>query len=163
MSVPAYLWLYDSNGVLIQGGSEILGSEGAIEIQSFTHGLSVPFDGNTGRLMSTRVHQTMGLVKEFDKSTPYLYRAVATSEKLQKAVVKWYRINAAGMEEEYLNMTMEGVRLLNINPHMHNFKHAEGQASIPTESIGLGYHKITWLYLDGHISFTDEWNSSLYA
>jgi len=39
MSIPAYLWLYDQNGVLIKGGSEVLNREGAIEIQSFTHGL----------------------------------------------------------------------------------------------------------------------------
>jgi len=163
MSIPAYLWLYDQNGVLIKGGSEVLNREGAIEVQSFTHGLSVPFDGNTGRLMSTRIHQTMGIVKEFDNSTPYLYRAVAKNEKLQKAIIKWYRINSAGVEEEFLNMAMEGLRLININPHMHNFKLANGQSSAPTESIGLGYQKITWKYLDGNISFTDEWNSSLYA
>lgn len=70
MANPAYLWLYDANGALLYGGSEVLSREGAIEIQSFTHGLSVPFDGTTGRLTSTRIHQTMGLVKEFDKSLP---------------------------------------------------------------------------------------------
>lgn len=163
MAIPAYLWLYDQSGALINGGSLVIGREGAIEVQSFTHGLSVPFDGNTGRLTSTRVHQSMGIVKEFDKSTPYIYRGVATSEKLQKAIIKWYRINDSGMEEEFLHIVMESVRLLNINPHMHNFKDPSGHASAPTESIGLGYEKITWLYLDGNISFTDTWNSRVYA
>lgn len=39
MSIPAYLWLYDKNGVLIKGGSEILNRGGAIEVQSFIHSL----------------------------------------------------------------------------------------------------------------------------
>lgn len=105
----------------------------------------------------------MSLVKEFDKSTPYLYRAVANGEKLQKAVIKWYRINTAGLEEEFLNMTMETLRVIAINPHMHNFKRADGQSITPTESFRFGYQKITWAYLDGNISFTDQWNSGVYA
>lgn len=80
MAVPAHLWLYDINGSLIPGGSEVAGREGSIEIQSFVHGFYVPFDGNTGRLTSTHVHNVMSIEKEFDKASPYLYRAVAQAE-----------------------------------------------------------------------------------
>jgi len=163
MSVPAPLWLYDVNGSLIYGGSEVMGREGSIEVQSFVHGFSVPFDGNTGRLTSTRVHNILSIEKEFDKATPYLYRAVAQSETLQKALIRWYRINSAGVEEEFLNIFLENVRVIHIHPSMHNFKHPEGQLSVPTESLGLGYARITWKYLDGNIQFTDEWNSRVCA
>lgn len=54
MAVPAHLWLYDASGVLIAGGSDVTGREGSIEIQSFGHGLAVPYDGNTGRLTADR-------------------------------------------------------------------------------------------------------------
>lgn len=33
MAVPAHLWLYDASGALICGGSEVMGSEGSIEVQ----------------------------------------------------------------------------------------------------------------------------------
>ncbi len=68
MSVPAYLWLYDATGTLIRGDSEVLEREGSIEIQSFGHGLTVPYDGNTGRLTATRIHNAMNIEKEFHKS-----------------------------------------------------------------------------------------------
>ncbi|ELQ6225740.1 Hcp family type VI secretion system effector [Cronobacter turicensis] len=163
MAVPAHLWLYDASGALICGGSEVMGREGSIEVQSFGHGLSVPYDGNTGKLTATRVHNLMNIEKEFDKSSPYLYRAVATIEKLQRAIIRWYRINHAGMEEEFFQMILEDVRITGIHPNMQNFKHPEGLLSTPVESVGLIYNKITWKYLSGNIQYTDVWNSQMYA
>ncbi|ELY2664630.1 Hcp family type VI secretion system effector [Cronobacter sakazakii] len=163
MAVPAHLWLYDASGALICDGSEVMGREGSIEVQSFGHGLSVPYDGNTGKLTATRVHNLMNIEKEFDKSSPYLYRAVATSEKLQRAIIRWYRINHAGMEEEFFQMILEDVRITGIHPNMQNFKHPEGLLSTPVESVGLIYNKITWKYLNGNIQYTDAWNSQMYA
>ncbi|ELY5837574.1 Hcp family type VI secretion system effector [Cronobacter sakazakii] len=163
MAVPAHLWLYDASGALICGGSEVMGREGSIEVQSFGHGLSVPFDGNTGKLTATRVHNLMNIEKEFDKSSPYLYRAVAASEKLQRAIIRWYRINHAGMEEEFFQMILEDVRIIGIHPNMQNFKHPEGLLSTPVESVGLIYNKITWKYLNGNIQYTDAWNSQMYV
>ena len=163
MSVPAHLWIYDTNGSLIFGDSKVIGREGSIELQSFIHGLNVPFDGNTGRLTSTRIHNIMSIEKEFDKATPYLYRAVAQSENLQRAIIRWYRINDAGAEEEFFNIELEKVRVIHIHPSMQNFKHPDGQIVVPTESLGLGYGRITWKYLDGNIQFSDEWNSRICA
>ncbi|ELY4122163.1 type VI secretion system tube protein Hcp [Cronobacter sakazakii] len=163
MAVPAHLWLYDASDALICGGSEVMGREESIEIQSFGHGLSVPYDGNTGKLTATRVHNLMNIEKEFDKSSPYLYRAVATSEKLQRAIIRWYRINHAGMEEEFFQMILEDVRITGIHPNMQNFKHPEGLLSTLVESVGLIYNKITWKYLNGNIQYTDAWNSQMYA
>ncbi|EOC0001690.1 Hcp family type VI secretion system effector [Cronobacter turicensis] len=163
MAVPAHLWIYDASGALISGGSEVAGREGSIEVQSFGHGLSLPYDGNTGKLTATRVHNLMNIEKEFDKSSPYLYRAVATSEKLQRAIIRWYRINHAGMEEEFFQMILEDVRITGIHPNMQNFKHPEGLLSTPMESVGLIYNKRTWKYLNGNIQYTDAWNSQMYA
>ncbi|WP_312072633.1 type VI secretion system tube protein TssD [Atlantibacter sp.] len=163
MSVPAYLWLYDETGTLIRGDSEVLEREGSIEIQSFGHGLTVPYDGNTGRLTATRIHNAMNIEKEFDKSSPYLYRAVSTNKPLQKAIIRWYRIDQTGAEQEFFQMLLESVKVIGIHPNMHNFKHPEGLLSTPTESISLIYNKITWKYLNGNIQYTDEWNGRIIA
>jgi type VI secretion system effector, Hcp1 family len=132
-------------------------------MQSFSHGLHSAADGNTGRLTGTRVHDTISFTKEFDKSTPYLYRAVANSETLQKGIIKWYRINSAGLELEFMNIIIENVKILSIAPSMHNIKGDWFQLAKPTESIQLIYEKITWKYLDGNIEFSDEWNTRAYA
>jgi len=158
MAMPAYLWLYDAVGNLLQGGSNVLKREGAIELLSFNHGIHVPFDSYTGRLTGTRVHDYLTITKEFDKSPPYLSRATACNEKLQKAIIKWYRTSEAGMEEEFMHIIMEDVRIIGISPVMHNFKSSAQVNSTPTESISIGYSSITWKYLDGNIQFTDQWN-----
>lgn len=64
MSVPAYIWLYNSTGTLIQGGSNVLLREGAIEMQSFNHGIHIPYDNNFGKLTGTRVHDRLSFTKE---------------------------------------------------------------------------------------------------
>lgn len=43
MAIPAYIWLYDATGTLIQGRSNVLLREGAIEMQSFNHGVHIPY------------------------------------------------------------------------------------------------------------------------
>lgn len=163
MSVPAYLWLYNKSGSLIQGGSQVLGREGAIEMQSFNHGLHIPYDHNFGRLTGTRVHDQLSISKEFDKATPYLYRAVSTGEPLQKAIIKWYQINETGIEEEFMHFILDNVKIVAVTPVMHNFKSTSGLNNNPTESISLAYEKITWLYLDGNIQFSDSWNQRMTA
>lgn len=100
----------------------------------------------------------MMIEKEFDSSSPYLYKAVATGQTLQSAEIRWYRINHAGQEECYFVMTIEGVKITGVNPGMPNAK-MSGNAQINhMESISMMYDKITWRYVDGNVQYTDDWN-----
>jgi hypothetical protein len=75
-----------------------------------------PSDPNTGLLRGTRQHSPMLLEKEFDNSSPCLYRAVASGLPLKTAELKWYRIDDAGKEREYFIMHMENVRIVSVAP-----------------------------------------------
>lgn len=158
MPIPAYLFLTDENGVAIKGGVKVLGREGSIELLSFNHGVSVLFDGNRGRLTGGRKHHAMMLEKEFDCSSPYLFRAVCNNIKLKSAIIKWYQINDAGQEQEFYNMTMEDVVLTNINPKLPHVKHSDQEKFTPCETFGIAYEKITWKFIEGNIHFTDGWS-----
>ena len=98
MTIPAYLWLRDDGDAIIKGGVDIRGREFSIEIKGFHHNLSIPTDNTTGKPTGTRQHSSMMIVKEFDYSSPYLYKAVASGQNLVSAEIKWYRINDAGQE-----------------------------------------------------------------
>jgi type VI secretion system secreted protein Hcp len=100
----------------------------------------------------------MSLEKEFDASSPYLYKAASTGQTLQSAVLKWYRINDAGQEEEYFIMLMEGVKVVGVNPGMANTKLAGLSQLNHVEAVSLMYDRITWHYTDGNIKFTDSWS-----
>lgn len=121
MAVPAYIWIYNATGSLIQGSSRVTLREGAIEMQSFHHGVHIPYDHTFGKLTGTRVHDQLSFTKEFDKATPYLNRAVCQGETLKQAIIKWYRINDAGLEEEFMHIILENVKVVAVTPVMHNF------------------------------------------
>lgn len=156
MAIPAYLFLKDDGGANIIGSVDVRHREGSIEVRGFTHNLSIPTDDNTGKLTGTRKHAAMLIEKEFDSSSPYLYKAVATGQSLKSAELKWYRINDAGQEVEYFNMFLEGVKVVSITPIMHDISAVTGTGHI--ESVQLRYEKITWKYCDGNLQFSDAWN-----
>lgn len=158
MAIPAYLFLTDETGALVKGGVNVIGREGSIELLSFTHGVSIPFDGTRGRLSGNRKHHAMHMEKEFDCSSPYLYRAVCESKKIQSAEIRWYQINDAGMEEEFFKMQMESVLITSVNPKLPHIKHSDQARFNPSESFGLAYEKITWKFLKGNIQYTDQWS-----
>lgn len=157
MPIPAYLWLKDDGGADIRGTVDVQDREGSIEILGFSHGVNLPVDSATGKITGKRNHAPISFEKEFDSSSPYLYKAVSKGQTLKSAEFKWYRINHAGQEEEYFNMMLEGVKVVSVNPGMPNAKMSGMSAINHMESVSLMYEKITWKYCDGNILFTDSW------
>lgn len=158
MPIPAYLWLRDDGGADIKGSVTVQGREGSIEIIGFSHGVNLPVDNKTGTLTGPRTHSPMNLEKEFDASSPYLYKAASKGQALKSAELRWYRINDAGQEEVYFVMLMEGVKVVGVNPGMANTRLSETSALNHVESVSLMYDRITWHYTDGNIKFADSWS-----
>lgn len=158
MAIPAYLWLKDDGGAAIRGSADVAGREGTIEIQGLNHGVSIVTDDATGKPTATREHSSFSFDKEIDSSSPYLYKAVTSGQKLQSAEVKFYRINDAGWEEEYFSVLMEGVTIISVGPLMYDVKSQYGERRNHLEVVELIYEKITWHYLDGNIIHSDSWN-----
>ncbi|MBF7997504.1 type VI secretion system tube protein Hcp [Rahnella sp. SAP-29] len=57
--------------------------------------------------------------KEFDRSTPTLYRTISRDLTLKSAKIKMYRILDAGVETEYFNILMENMKITGITPSLH--------------------------------------------
>lgn len=91
LAIPGNMWIYDDGGALIKGGCDVADREFSIEFKGFHHNLSIPTDNATGKPTGTRQHSPMIIVKEFDYSSPYLYKAVATGQNLKSAQIKWYK------------------------------------------------------------------------
>lgn len=66
--------------------------------------------------------------------------------------------NDAGQEVEYFNMHLENVKVVSVNPVMHNCKEPALQIHNHNEGIQLRYEKITWKYCDGNVQYSDAWN-----
>lgn len=154
MSTPAHLWLEDENGCLITGGCLMPLRLGSIELKSFSHGVTIPVDPNWGKLTGTRVHRPIVIVKEFDQTTPVLYRAVCEGRTLKKATIKMYRITDAGKESEYFNIVLENVKITTVSPYLS----PRSLSSTHLETLELRYEAITWKYMEGNILYRDTWN-----
>ncbi|CDL84166.1 conserved hypothetical protein [Xenorhabdus szentirmaii DSM 16338] len=88
MAISAYMWLKDDGGADINGSVDVQDREGSIEAISFMHGLGIPTDGHTGKLTGTRIHSAVEIEKEFDASSPYLYKAVTSGQTSKSAEIK---------------------------------------------------------------------------
>ena len=154
MSTPAHLWLEDEKGSPIVGSCLMPLRLGSIELKSFSHGVTIPVDPNWGKLTGTRVHRPIVIVKEFDQTTPVLYRAVCEGRMLKKATIKMYRITDAGIESEYFNIMLENVKITTVSPYLS----PTGLSSTHLEPLELRYEAITWKYMEGNIIYRDTWN-----
>lgn len=159
MAIPVYLWLKDDGGNLVKGSVDVKGREGSIEIQELMHTVDLPIDDRTGKIVSKCLHGDYFLIKELDSASPYLYQGVSSGRKFKEAVLKFYRINYNGQEEEYFRVTMENVRVNEIEPLMMDIKNPTKEKYNHLEAFYLAYERITWHYLDGNIIHSDSWNS----
>ncbi|QWA88371.1 Hcp family type VI secretion system effector [Klebsiella michiganensis] len=154
MSTPAHLWLEDENGSPIVGSCLMPLRLGSIELKSFSHGVTIPVDPSWGKLTGTRVHRPITIVKEFDQTTPLLYRAVCEGRTMKKATIKMYRILESGIEAEYFNIILENVKFTTVAP----FLSPNGMSSTHLETLELRYEAITWKYTEGNIVYRYSWN-----
>ncbi|EMK5831696.1 type VI secretion system tube protein Hcp [Citrobacter sedlakii] len=159
MSNPAYLWLTDENGSPVTGSCLMPTRLGSIELRSVSHHVWLPTDQHTGRLTGTRLHAPVLFQKEFDKTTPLLFRALCEGRTLKSATIKMYKINDAGIEVGYFNMLLENVKITAITPNLH----PSGMTNMHLEEINLRYETITWKHTDGNIMYKDCWNDRIVA
>ncbi|WP_313124135.1 MULTISPECIES: type VI secretion system tube protein TssD [Pseudescherichia] len=157
MPIPPYLWLKDDGGADIKGSVDVKDREGSIELIGFSHGINLPVDNANGRVTGTRSHSPIMFEKEFDSSSPYLYRAVSTGQTLKSAEIRFYHINDAGQEVCYFMILMEGVKITGVNPGVPNTKLSGNSQLNHMEAVSMLYDKITWKYVDGNVQYTDAW------
>lgn len=155
MSLPAYMYLYDENGMLVNGDCTAPGREGAIEVMSSSYGVAQPVDSNTGSMTGTRQHSAFTLHKQIDKLSPYLAICVCESRRLQKAEIKYYETDAAGIEREVYRVTLDSIVIMYVNA-AHTYIPGSNSPNM-IETVGISFRGIEWFYLEGMIKYSDSW------
>ena len=158
MAIPAYLWLKDDGGADIKGSVDVQGREGSIEVVALDHDVYIPTDNNTGKLTGTRTHKPFTFTKEIDASSPYLYKAVTTGQTLKTAEFKFYRINDAGQEVEYFNITLDNVKLVRVAPLMHASRILPERSITTWNVLSSATRKSPGLTKTATIIHSDSWN-----
>lgn len=110
-----------------------------------------------------RKHEAMTIVKQVDTTSVSLMKYLESGTFLQKVEVRWYQYNEKKRRtEEYFRMTLEHVRLHSIRQKIPNVKDTAFERYGHLEELKFMYQKITWLFLKGHITFTDIWNGGFF-
>ena len=128
----------------IPGPSERDGHEEEIEVYAVDFTMTAPHDPNS---MSRRGRVSLGVLtikKHYDKSSPYLAKALYDNTKLDEVVFTCRR-TIEGETADYLVVTMTDASVINYNMHA-----SEEEPDVIEDVVGFAYKTIKFVYDDDH-------------
>ena len=169
MPTPCYLSIEGATqGPITQGAftGESVGNvyqeghEDEILVEAFDHTVTVPTDPQSGQPTGQRVHKPLTITKVFDKSSPLLYYALTSGERLTKCELKWYRTSMDGRPEHYFTIALEDAIITNIHAYMPNCQDPNLSHFTHLEDVSLTYRMITWTHEVGGTEGSDDWRTA---
>jgi type VI secretion system secreted protein Hcp len=119
-----------------------------ITVHSFDHGVMRPYDPSSGQAEGQRVHSPATFSKGFDKTSPMLYQACCTGERLTKCEFKWYRAGMDGGDEHFFTHVLHDALIVSIN------------AGGDSESVSLTYRQMDWTQEVAGTAASDNWREA---
>lgn len=164
MALNSYLTLKGQKQGNIKGSVTQKGREGQIMVIAVSHEIVSPQDSASGLPTGKRQHKPLVITKELDKSSPLLYKALVSNETLTSFVLNFYRpahqaSTGGGAEEHYFRIELTNAAIAAIDFRMLNNKNPELLRYAEYEEIAFTYQKITWTYLDGGVTASDDWET----
>jgi len=168
MPTPAYMSVTGANQGLITENAFTEGSvgnifqeghENEVLVQAFRHEVIIPRDPQSGQPTGQRVHNPLTITKVFDRSSPLLYTALTSGEKLTEVVIKWYRTSASGTQEHYFTTKLEDAIITNIASYMPNCQDPNQRHFTHLEDVSFTYRKITWTHEAESTEGSDDWRA----
>jgi type VI secretion system secreted protein Hcp len=157
MAIPAYLYLEGEKQGKIEGSVDIEGHVGSILVQAFNHAVVTPTDIQTGQPTGKRMHKDLKVLKFYDKSSPMLYQALCSGERMKTVTIKWYRIKPDGTEEHYFTHKLESATLTKIEASMANCLDPANGPFGHMEEVSMTYRKIIWTWEPDGVESEDDW------
>jgi type VI secretion system secreted protein Hcp len=139
------------------GNVFVEGHEDEILVQKIEHQISVPTDPQSGQPSGQRVHKPFKFTSALNKATPLMYQALASGEKLESVVVRWYRTSTEGKQEHFFSTVLEDATIVEINtvlPHAQDKLNENYTQSI---EVAMAYRKINWVHVIANTEGSDDW------
>lgn len=158
MASPAYIWIIDDHGNPVHGDSRVKGREKSIEVYDFHYGVLMPVDKFTGTTTGTRQHETAAFTKAFCPASPVLFDAACKGKNLRQVVVKWYQIDANGIEQNYFTHQLDDVKVVSFRQQLLHTKNQANDLHVHEDQIELRFSRITLKHNQGNFQASDSWN-----
>jgi len=108
-----------------------------------------------------RQHKPIVIIKPINKMSVPLVDYFRKGKFFSKVEIRWPRYDKLKNKfEEYFRITLEHIRISSIKHIMYDVKNNKYDRYNHLEEVQLVFQKITWLYIKGHISYTDIWNNA---
>ncbi|NQZ06110.1 MAG: Hcp family type VI secretion system effector [Algicola sp.] len=168
MPTPSYMSIEGTSQGNISEGANSVESMGnayqsdhtdQITVQSFRHQVLIPRDPQSGQPSGQRVHKEFVITKVFDKSSPKLYAALTSGERMSKIIVKWYRTSMTGQQEHYFTHELIDAVIVDISSSMPNAQDPAMAHFTHMEDVAFSYRKITWTHEVSGTSGSDDWRA----
>lgn len=156
-----FLKLQGQTQGIIKGSVTLPGKEDSISVISISHELVSPRDPATGLPTGKRQHKPLAIVKLIDRSTPLLYRALVTNEKITTLNLAFYVTPPGGQEVKQFTIDLVGAYISSINQVKQNSNSTpELMKFAEYEEISFTYGTIKWSWSNGInilSTYQDEW------
>ncbi len=158
MPMPFHMELTgNTQGAIAQGCLNMQGREDTILCQALNHEVYIPRDPQTGLPTGKRVHNPLTITKVFDKSTPKLFQALSTGERMSNVTMKYYRIDPSGKEEHYFTIKLEDAIIVSVKPWVPNALDQSRERFTHMEDVSFTYSKIIWTWEVDGVEAQDSW------
>lgn len=161
MSLNAFLKLKGEAQGNIDGSVTQKGREKTIKVFESHHEINQPIDIVSGNSTGKRIHKLFTIIKETDKSTPKLYKAMVGNEKLTLWECKYFQKKTASTEVNFYTVKLTDAKIINIKFKQPNTIGLETKIFPENEEVSFIYKKIEWILTDGNISASDEIDSGI--
>jgi type VI secretion system secreted protein Hcp len=175
--MQSYIKVTGSTQGAFKGGCTQKNHSGESIVLASSHAIIAPRDAASGLASGKRQHEPFTIIKELDPSTINFYTAICHNEVLKKVVISvWANIAtggvAVGTGELKLTYTveLENAVVANITSIEQNQVGTSGKPELISpyeiygritspyfEKISFTYQKITCTWVNGGVTFTDDW------
>ncbi|ADW67944.1 type VI secretion system tube protein TssD [Granulicella tundricola] len=163
MALNAYLTLKGQKQGQIIGSVTQKGRENSILVHAYSNQIVSPRDPASGLPTGERMHQPLSIVKEIDKSSPLLWNAFNTNENLTQWTLQFWSPALATTpllpERQIYTITLTNASIASIHESMLDNEDPTRANYTLREEITFTYQKIQWLWTDGGITASDDWEA----
>jgi len=163
--VNKFLKLQGQTQGVIKGSVMLPGKEDSISVISISHELVSPRDPATGLPTGKRQHKPLAIVKLIDRSTPLLYRALVTNEKMTTFNLAFYVTPPGGQEVKQFTIDLVNANIFFLNQVKQNSNSTpELMKFAEYEEVSFTYQKIIWTWSNGINDLStsqDDWVSPI--
>ena len=132
---------------------------GKIPCLAFDYGVQSPRDVATGQPSGKRQHQPITITKEWGASTPQIFQALTTNERLPSVLFEFVRTTPEGLEEVHHTIKLTNATISSVKQYVGTVKHENTADTHELEDVSFTFQQIDLDNKGGSTSASDNWNA----